>query len=301
MSEKVLITGGSGLIGTRLTTLLIEKKYEVVHLGRAPRQARVPTFSWLPDEGRMDRTALEGVSAVIHLAGASIAGRRWTSGYKKEILASRVDSTRMLFGAIQAGGNRVRSFISASGIGYYRQQRTATPSKEDNNPGDDFLSTVVQKWEAEAAKISDLGPRVGMIRTGMVLSAEGGALPRMVDPVRWGVGAPLGSGEQIVSWVHIDDLCKAYIFLLENQLSGPFNVTAPQPVSNEVLTRAIARRLGKPLWLPNIPEFILRIALGGMADAVLAGNAVSSEKIVNEGFSFEFRDVDTALEDLVEI
>jgi uncharacterized protein (TIGR01777 family) len=304
MGVKVVITGGSGLIGTRLTALLLEKGYDVAHLGRphsraADSRATVPTFAWDPDKAQMDDHALVGCHALIHLAGASIAGRRWTNEYKKEILDSRLNSTRLLFQKIKSTAVSVPTFISASAIGYYGNEDRKRSLVESDKPGNDFLSDVVQRWEKEVMKIADLGIRVCMVRTGIVLSSEAGALSQMARPIGLGMGAPLGTGQQIVSWVHIDDLCRAYIFLLENQLSGPFNVTAPQPVSNRALTEAIAKKLRKPLWLPNIPEFALRIVLGEMAEAVVAGNAVSSAKIVEKGFQFEYDDVDRAIADLL--
>jgi uncharacterized protein len=299
MSLKVLITGGSGLIGMRLTSLLLDKGYDVAHLGRSTGKASVPTFVWNPGAEEIDDRALANQDAVIHLAGASVAGRRWTDRYKKQILDSRINSTRLLFEKLKSTANDVRIFISASAIGYYGIGSTDKSLHESDEPGNDFLSQVVQRWEAEAAKISDLGIRVCMVRTGIVLSSEGGALPQMAGPIRYGVGAPLGTGQQVISWVHIDDLCKAYIFLLENQVSGPFNVTAPQPVSNEVLTQAIAKKLNRPLWLPNIPAFVLKLALGEMADAVLTGNAVSSTKIVGKGFRFQYNDIDKVIADLL--
>jgi len=295
----VLITGGSGVVGTRLTELLLQKGYQVVHLGRTTRNGTVHTFGWDPGRGKLDDKALDGVGVIMHLAGASIAGKRWTSRYKKEILSSRVDSTRLLFQSIKKKKTtEIRIFISASAIGYYGLINGHNPLTEADKPGHDFLATVVQEWEAEVDKVSSLGPRVSMIRTGIVLSEAGGALPQMTRPIRLGIGAPLGSGEQIVSWVHIDDLCRAYIFLMENQLSGPLNVTAPQPVSNKVLTKAIAERIGKRLWLPNIPEFVLKVALGEMAEAVLTGNAVSSEKIMSKGFRFAYEEIKGALRSL---
>jgi uncharacterized protein (TIGR01777 family) len=299
MYKKVLITGGSGLIGTRLTTMLQQRSYDVVHLTRGESNADVQSFSWDPARQSIDEHALDGVGVVIHLAGASIAGKRWTPGYKRQILASRIDSTRLLFNTIQRRAGSLHAFISASAIGFYGSGEKTKPLDEDDKPGQDFLAGVVQKWESEVRAIATLGPRVSLVRTGIVLSAEGGALSEMMRPIRWGVGAPLGTGQQIVSWVHIDDLCRAYIFLMENRLSGTFNVAAPVPVTNEQLTKAIAEQLHKPLWLPNIPGFVLKGVLGEMADAVLTGSAVSPQKIVGEGFSFEYSDIGSALRGLI--
>ncbi len=300
MSQKVLITGASGLIGTRLTEMLLQKGYQVVHLGRAPRQKPVPCFAWDIDAGTLDMRAFEGVQSIIHLAGAGIADARWTPARKKEILTSRTQSTKLLFNALNTAKHEVKNFISASAIGYYGFSNQAEPLKENSNPGCDFLASVVKAWESEINSIERLAIRVAVIRIGIVLSADGGALKEMAKPIRWGVGAPLGTGNQWMSWIHLEDLCRLFCFALErDSTAGTYNAVAPYPVTNRMLTRAIAHQLKKPLWLPAVPGFVLRIMLGEMADMVLQGSIVSSLKIESEGFEFKFPKLEMALADLL--
>ena len=298
MPEKVLITGGSGLIGTRLTEMLLAKGWQVVHLGRE-REGKVRTFKWDPAKNYVDSSAFEGVTKVVHLAGASIAGKRWTESYKREILDSRIQTTRLLFEQLSRKRGTVKRVISASAIGFYGPGSDSDVFSEEHGAGRGFLAEVVAKWEGEAMRIGGLGLSVAMVRTGIVLSDKSGALVEMARPIRLGVGAPLGTGRQVISWIHVDDLCGIYLYLMDHDLSGPFNATAPHPVTNEELTKAIARQLKKPLWLPHVPAFVLKIVLGELADAVLTGSNVSSRKITNAGYSFSFRDVESALRSLL--
>ncbi len=299
MSQKVLITGASGLIGTRLTQMLLQKGYQVVHLGRSARQKPVPCYEWNIQKGTIDLQALDGVTAIIHLAGAGIADKRWTSERKKEILESRTHSTRLLFDTLNTARHEVKHFISASAIGYYGFANQPQPLKESDLPGSDFLASVVNEWETEINAIERLAIRVATIRIGIVLSTEGGALKEMAKPIRWGVGAPLGSGNQWMSWIHLEDLCRLFCFALEREnVAGAYNAVAPYPVTNRMLTRAIAHQLKKPLWLPAIPGFVMRALLGEMADLVLKGSNVSSLKVEAEGFEFKFPKLEMALADL---
>jgi uncharacterized protein len=299
MPEKALITGGSGLIGTRLTKILIAKGWQVAHLGRHSRDGNVRTYKWNPANGYVDTAAFEGVTKIVHLSGASIAGKRWTQAYKREILDSRIHTTRLLFQQLSNNKGLVNRVVSASAVGFYGAGSAHEIFYEDHRPGKDFLAEVVAKWETEVQRLSTLGLSVSTVRTGIVLSDEGGALKQMAMPIKLGVGAPLGSGEQVISWIHIDDICGIYMYLLEHDLPGPFNASAPHPVTNEQLTMAIATRLRKPLWLPRVPGFVLKIVLGELADAVLTGANVSSRKVEAAGYKFSFRDVESALKDLL--
>jgi uncharacterized protein (TIGR01777 family) len=299
MPEKVLITGGSGLIGSHMTSLMLKRGWEVVHLGRSSRPGPVQSFTWDLDNGRIDERAFNGVTKVVHLAGASIAGKRWTPSYKKEILDSRLLTTRMLFKHLEIHKAKVSKFVSASAIGIYGSGGAKEIFVEEHSAGSGFLADVVKQWEGEVQRFHMLGIPVAMVRTGFVLSDEGGALPKMAMPVRLGIGSPLGSGEQIISWIHIDDLCGIYIHLLDSNLQGPYNAAAPHPVSNKELTQAIASELHRPVWLPNVPAFVLRAVLGEMSEAVLTGANVSSEKIATAGYNFKYRDVREALKNLL--
>jgi hypothetical protein len=297
---NLIITGGSGLVGNRLTEMLRQRGYRVSHLGRTRREGEVSSFTWDIKKPNIDPGALTGTDAIIHLAGAGIAERRWTSQRKKEILESRTASTRLLYHTLKKGGHRVRTLIAASAIGYYGFEAAADTFSEGSPPGSDFLAKVTARWEEEVDRIGELGIRVVKIRTGIVLSKRGGALEEIMRPVKYYVGAPLGTGDQYMSWIHVDDLCGIYSLAISNSnLRGVFNGVAPAPISNRDFTRAIARALGKPILLPPIPKFALRLLLGEMADLVLNGAKVSAQKILGTGFKFRFPTIDSALNDLL--
>lgn len=296
--SKILISGASGLIGTRLTELLVQHGHEVLHLGRTEKKGgRVQKFTWDIDKGVMDENAMHQVNCVIHLAGAGIAEKRWTSSRKREILESRTKSTALLAHYLEKNP-QVKTFIAASAIGYYGFGEREHEFTEDSKSGNDFLARVVRNWEAEVDRIKN--KRVVKLRTGIVLSEKGGALKEMMNPIRWGVGAPLGTGEQYMSWIHIDDLCRMFIKAVEdNSMHGVYNASGPSAVTNLELTRAIARTLNKPLWLPAVPSFILKIMLGEMSEMVLKGSIVSSRKIQDAGFQFQYPELNLALENLL--
>ena len=288
------------MIGRRLTELLLQSQYHVSHLGRARREDGVPSFVWSVEGQTMDEHALEGVGTIIHLAGANVADERWTVARKKEILESRTRSASLLYEYLRKSTHTVRCVISASAIGYYGVDRDDNVLIEESKAGKDFLAQVVDQWEQAVDRIATLGIRVVKIRTGIVLSDRGGALQEIARPIRWGVGASLGSGDQWVSWVHLDDLCRVFIKAVEDEsTSGPYNAVAPNPVNNRNLTTAIARILKRPLWLPAVPAFVLRAILGEMADVVLHGAKVSCSKIEKTGFTFQFLNLDSALIDLL--
>ncbi|QOI96924.1 MAG: TIGR01777 family protein [Flammeovirgaceae bacterium] len=298
--KKVLITGASGLVGSRLTELLLKQGYEVAHLSRQAKAGRVPAFAWDVSAGTIDEKAFEGVDSVIHLAGAGVADKRWTVKRKKEILDSRVQSTRLLYQFLGRGNHQVSSFLSASAIGIYGFGLRDEVLTESSNPGNDFLAEVVKAWENEVNAVQSLGIRTAILRIGIVLSKKGGALKEMARPVQWGVGAPLGTGNQYLSWIHIDDLCRMFLFAKENNsVAGVYNAAGVQPVTNKEFTRAIAVVLKKPMWLPPVPAFALKLVLGEMAGMVLNGSRVSSEKIQRAGFTFRFTDLHSALLDLL--
>jgi uncharacterized protein len=295
--NNILITGASGLVGTHLTKLLTERGHRVTHLGRSKKANIIPSFVWDVTKGTIEPKTFENIDTVIHLAGAGIADKRWTANRKQEILESRTKSTALLAKYVNANPH-VRTVVSASAIGYYGFNESAAPLTESSAVGTDFLAAVVQAWEAEADKITD--SRVVKIRTGIVLSKTDGALPEIAKPVRWGVGAPLGSGNQYVSWIHIDDLCRMFVKAVEDDsMHGAYNATAPHPVTNRELTKAIAQTLHKPLWLPAVPGFALKLALGEMANLVLYGSNVLPTRFQKDGFAFKFETLDKALQDLL--
>lgn len=298
MTKKILITGASGLIGTRLTELLLAQGHSVSHLGRSKKEGEVPSFIWDIENGTMDSTALKGIDTLVHLAGAGIADKRWTVSRKREIIESRIKSTQLLFHTLKNNPHSINSFVSASAIGYYGFGHEDKIFFESDLPGKDFLAEVTKHWEVEVDKISSLGLRVAKIRIGIVLSEKGGALKEMARPIKLGLGAPLGTGNQFLSWVHLDDLCRMFVKAVEDeQMIGLYNAAAAW-CTNEEMTRAIAKVLHKPLWLPHVPAFVLKIILGEMANIVLKGSKISSEKIRQAGFQFKFNRLEDAIRDL---
>jgi uncharacterized protein len=298
-SEAILIAGASGLVGTRLTHLLQERGYAVTHLGRSKRSASVKCYEWDPANDWIDPEAIPGKQVIINLAGANIGAKPWTKRRKTEILESRTKSTALLRGELEKENCPVHTFISASGIGYYGPNNGEKGFIEDDPPGNDFLAGITQAWESAADKISALNIRVVKLRTGPVLTANGGVLAEFTRPIRWYVGAPLGSGDQFISWIHIDDLCKIYAYAIEERtLRGVYNAVAPKPVTNREMIKSIARALGKPILLPPIPKFMLKLLLGEMASLALEGNKVSADKIMQAGYTFQFDTLSKALNDI---
>jgi uncharacterized protein len=300
MIKSVLITGGSGLVGTALTELLLQKGYHVSHLGRSPARGKVKCFRWSVSGKYIDPKALEGVDAIIHLAGAGVAEKRWTPDRKKEILESRTKSTELICDTLQAAPNQVQLVVSATAVGYYGLTTSDDWCDETRGPGNDFLASVCKEWEAAAEPISTLGKRLVKIRVGVVLSNKGGALKQMAQPVKWGVGAALGTGKQWVSWIHMNDLCQIFLTAIENEtMTGAYNAVAPNPVTNKDLNRAIAKALHRPLLLPPVPEWALKIILGEMTQIVVTGARVTCDKTKAAGVVYQFTDVNDALKNLL--
>jgi uncharacterized protein len=300
MVKKILITGASGLVGTRLTGLLLQKGYQVFHLGRSERKDGIPSFVWDIEKGTLDSKALIGIDGIIHLAGAGVADKRWTPSRKKEILDSRVRSSALLCNSLKKEQHTVRCFVSASAVGYYGFGLSDEVFTENSKPGSDFLAQVTRQWEEEVDKISLSGIRLVKLRIGIVLSDKGGALAEMAKPIKAGFGAALGSGEQYLTWIHLDDLCQMFIKAVEDQsMTGAYNAVGPEWVSNKEMTNAIAKAMKKPVWLPSIPGFMLRLILGEMAAMVLNGSKISSDKIQKTGFKFKFTKLGDALKDLM--
>lgn len=295
--SRIMITGASGLVGTRLTELLLKKDHEVSHLGRSKKSGSIKSFVWDIKKGTIDQDAFDQIDTVIHLAGSGIADERWTKERKQDILESRTKSTALLVQKLNEGNNSVKTLVSTSAIGYYGMTLDAKEFTETSQPGKGFLADVVTAWEHEADQLKN--KRLVKIRIGVVFSKNDGALKEIAKPIRWGVGAPLGTGEQYVSWIHLDDLCGIFIKAVEDEsMQGAYNATADN-VTNRNLTKAIAQTLHKPLWLPAIPGFALKLVLGEMADLVLYGSNVTSNKVKQTGFTFKFSTLDTALEDLL--
>ncbi len=302
MNMKVLITGATGLVGKELVKQChqdgIAANYLTTSKVKIENRDNYKGFYWNPKKGEVDSNAFEGVSAIINLAGASIA-TRWTKKNKKIIMNSRVDAINLLYNTLQNIDHSVTHFISASGISIYPNSKTKLYTEEDIQVDDSFLAEVVVAWETATAKFKNSGMEVSKVRTGVVLAKDEGAFLKLVKPIKLGLGASLASGEQWQSWIHIEDIAGIYIFLFKIQLEGKYNAVAPNPVQNKKTTKMIAAKLESPLWLPNIPAFVLKLILGEMAVLVVEGQLVSSQKIEKLGYQFKFYNLENALQDLL--
>lgn len=299
MKEIVLITGAGGLIAQELSRK-ISNNYEIRFLTRNKKHEN--DFEWDVKKGTIDEAALENVSHIIHLAGANISEKRWTTERKKELISSRVDSAKLILDTVRKKNIKLKSFISASGINYYGTITSEKIFTETDGPGNDFLSEVVILWEraADEFKEQNLAERVVKIRTAVVLSEKEGALKKMLPPIEYYIGSPLGTGKQYMPWIHINDICSIYEFALKNsQVNGAYNANSPEHITNEYLTKQIAKTIQKPLFMPNVPAFILKLIFGELANALLEGSRASSQKIQYAGFRFQFPNLQNSLEDLL--
>ncbi|CAM3368271.1 NAD-dependent epimerase/dehydratase [Flavobacterium longum] len=298
---RVLITGATGLVGNALTDLLLSEGISIHYLTTAKNKLKSTPgktgFYWNPEAGEIDESALIGVDAIVHLAGATIS-KRWTDSYKQEIIESRILSANLLFNLLRKNPHEVKQIVSASAIGIYKDSLDTVYREDATQKDDGFLGHVVQKWEESIDKFKILGLKTCKLRTGIVLSRNGGALPQMAKPIEWYVGAPLGSGRQFMSWIHLEDLTRMYLFALTQGLDGVFNATAPNPVTNKDFTKMLAKRLHRPLILPNVPAFALKLLLGEMHLLLVSSQNVNSEKIRNAGFDFKYNPLGEALDDL---
>ncbi|GAB3507557.1 TIGR01777 family oxidoreductase [Spirosoma knui] len=302
MNQTVLITGGTGTIGRRLTQILLQQGYQVSYLSRSAHAApQVKTYQWDIKRGHIDPQAIATADHIIHLAGAGVADERWTDARKEEILSSRTQSTDLLAQALSKNTHKVKSFLASSAIGYYGGDTGDRPLTETSQGGSDFLAQVTRAWERAEDQVAALGIRTVKFRTGVVLTMEGGALPKLAQPIRLGAGAPIGSGQQYISWIHLDDLCQLYIqALTDTSWQGTYNAVAPTPVTNETLTRAIAQVLHRPIILPSIPAFAIKLAFGELAITVIGGNYVLNKRIAEEtSFRYQYADLTKALENLL--
>ena len=299
---KILITGATGLIGTELVALLLQNGVTIHYLTTSKKkiesQPNYHGFYWNPNQGIIDENALMGVDSIIHLAGATIS-KRWTSKYKQEIIESRILSSNVLFKALKDHPNSVKQIVSASAVGIYPDNLTKLYTEDEIGVDESFLGKVVMKWEESVNKFKLLNIKVAKIRTGLVLSEKGGALPEMVKPIKMGIGSPFGSGKQMQSWIHIHDLVEMYFFAVKNELDGVYNAVAPNPVTNKKLTQEIASVLNKPLFMPNIPQFLMKLVLGEMHVILFSSQNVSCKKIESQGFSFKYKQLEKALKQLL--
>ena len=296
--KRVLIAGGTGLIGSHLSIQLLNAGYEVELLSRkAGTYNGINAYKWSVDDKEIFHPELDKIDVVINLAGAGIADKKWTKERKKVIIQSRVNAARTFEKYMQEGKLKPEVYLSASAVGYYGD-RGEEELTEDLEPGDDFLAQTTIEWE-KAADLMNPFTRVVKVRIGIVLSSKGGALPEMANPQRFGVGALLGGGKQYMPWVHIDDIAGMILFLLSNEkATGVFNAVSPNPVTQKEMVSAIAKGMGRPAIKIPAPGFALKLAMGEMAALVLNSNKVVPERIQNLGYQFNFTDASNALRDL---
>lgn len=298
MAQNVLLTGGSGFIGSYLTNLLIGAGYTVSVLSRNKKENTdtVSYYKWDPNKNYIDENAVLNADFVIHLAGEGIVEKRWTKKRKKAILESRVKPIDLIFSVLEKNDKKLNAFISASAIGIYGAVTSHTICTEETPPADDFLGTTCQIWEKASDKIEALGIRTVKIRTGIVLGKNEGFLKKVAPSFKSGFGAALGTGKQYLPWIHIEDLCQMYCkAVTDDQMHGPYNAAVTDNTTNARFSRLLASLYGYAIWLPKIPSFVLKVALGEMSEAVLKGQRVSSEKIQRIGFEFQFTDLEKAL------
>ncbi|MBL7939916.1 MAG: TIGR01777 family oxidoreductase [Flavobacteriales bacterium] len=295
----VLITGGSGLIGRRLSMALLQMGHTVRWVGRRPSMVDEGRFHWDLARGSVDVAALADVDHIVHLAGAGIADERWTKDRIKELIDSRTESARLLLRTAQQQQIRVKSFVSAAGINYYGAVTSEHIHSEPDPAATDTIGRISLAWENAVDEWSPY-TRVVKLRTPVVLSPEGGALAKLAAPVRWGLGAAFGSGEQWMPWVHLDDLVRIYTAVIfDDRTTGSYNVNTGADVTNDDFMRTVARVLDRPYFLPNVPAFALKAVLGDLASVLLKGSRASNRKLLDTGFTFRYPTLEAALCDLL--
>ncbi len=304
--DTVIITGGTGLIGTALSKFLASAGFQVIILSRDPGAHRssspgITHAAWNMEEQSVSREAFQKSKYIIHLAGAGVADKPWTEKRKKEIVESRTRSSGLLVKALGSIPNEIVSVVSASAIGWYKQNASAQ-SVETDPPDSGFLGETCQLWENSIQPVTTLGKKLVILRTGIVLSNEGGAFPAFAKPVRYGIAGILGNGKQIISWIHIEDLCRLYMEAMINPgWSGIFNAVAPNPVNNRNFTLELAKKMKGSFYIPMpVPNFLLRMMLGARSEEVLKSSNISSNKLKQLGFQFIYPTIDAAFRELVQ-
>ena len=293
--ETVLITGASGLVGTRLTAVLQQAGYAIKALTRGKSKEQEGIYHWDTDKQELEANALASVDYIVHLAGAGIAEKRWTKKRKQLLYDSRIKSSVLLHSTLRENGHLLKAFIGTSAIGYYGD-RAGVWLNEADEPGNDFLAKLCIDWEAHSAMFDEISDRVTILRFGIVLSEDGGALPEMEKGIKPGIAAYLGDGKQFYSWIHIDDLCRIILLAIQqNDMKGIFNAVSPNPVTNKEFTKALAKAKKMPTIALPTPAFALKLALGEMSAAVLSSQRCSAEKLIKSGYEFQYPKLEKAL------
>ncbi len=299
--KTILITGATGIIGREVVKACHARNYKVHYLTTSKSKLNDETnykgFYWNPNKSEIDSSCFDGVDTIINLVGASIS-KRWTDAYKKEILKSRTETAKLLVETITSNNFPVEHIVSASAIGIYPSSMTNYYDEDFGETSESFLGEVVSQWETAVDEFAEIGLKVAKIRIGLVLSMNGGALPEIAKPVKFGAGAAFGSGEQWQSWIHVQDLAEMFLFAVDNQLEGIYNGVAPNPMTNSEVTKAVAKALHKPLILPNIPKVAMKLVLGEMHMLLFESQRVCASKIETAGFEFKFHHLEPALLDL---
>lgn len=306
MMQTVLLTGGTGLVGKAFTQLLTSKGYQVIILSRGKKEIvtepNVTYAQWNVSTEQIDIEAVKKADYIIHLAGAGVMDKKWTKQYKKEIVNSRVKSGALIVNTLKNNEHNVKAIVSASAIGYYGEDKIDNYFfTETDKPAEGFLGSTCQLWEDSIDYANSLGIRVAKMRIGIVFSNNGGALAEFVKPLKFKLATILGKGSQVISWIHIDDLCRQLLFAIENEdIKGAYNAVAPNPVTNKNLMLKLARKIAGKFYFPfYIPSFLLKLMMGDRSIEILKSTTVSCKKITDAGFNFLYNEVDEALEDLV--
>ena len=299
---KILVTGATGLIGSELVKVLLQENHEINYLttskDKLKSEKNYQGFYWNPANNEINADCIKGVNAIIHLAGASIS-KRWTNSYKKEILQSRLQTTQLLFDVVQNNPNQVEHLIAASGTAIYPDNYNTIYIESSTEIANTFLGNVVVQWENAVDQFQDLNLKITKIRTGVVYSSKGGALQEIIKPIKMGVGSAFGSGKQQQTWIHLTDIVNLYAFVLNHHYQGVFNAVALEVVSNQELTEKIAKKLNKPLFLPNIPKWVMALILGDMHQLLFDNKNILSKRALELQFKFQYPKLDTALNQIL--
>jgi uncharacterized protein (TIGR01777 family) len=297
----ILISGGTGLVGKALTKRLMTEGHEVRILSRNPQSSsQLKSFYWNVEKNEIDEKAFEGVEHIVHLAGSGIADKRWTDARKQDIIDSRVNSMKLITDVVKKKNIQLKSFVGASAIGIYGMTTSDKIFTETDTGKDDFLTQSCTQWENSYQQIQTLSAKNCIIRIGVVLSKDGGALKRLLPLFQLGLGSAVGSGKQYMPWIHINDLVSVFYEALFNpNYKGIYNAVSSEETTNQSFSKQLAKSLSKPFFFPNVPAFALKLVFGEMANVLLEGSRVSNQKLINIGFQFQFASLNKALMDIV--